>query len=578
MTTEERERLETAKEEVTLRLSRLDISRYHLSDTDARLEEYSTEVARNPEGHNLWEQLAVERFFRMIDRYGLDTKSVRRFFTFYEYLHFPGKRGLRRYRLTPVQAFQFASVYGFLHPDGRRVVREAVLYVPRKFSKTTGSAAFAIYDLLYGDANAEAYVGANSQDQAKKCFDVIRGCMRKLDPDGRQFVINEQMVKPTHRRSTDPRHSRTAIAQCLTANARTKDGLNASTVIMDEFSQARDSTLLTVLTTSMGVRDNPLTIITTASDVFEGPFYQMLAGYKRVLLGEYEDDSLFAHLFEPDINDPEDQESTWRKVHPHYGITVNEDFYMHEYRKAQRDGAEAKLAFRTKLLNVYSENEQKSWIPATVAKACARSFRIADIKGQPAAMVAIDLSVRDDFSAVTCGFYELKRHCFIYHTSYFFPEGALTDHVNETLYRGWAEQGHLTLLPGEVIDYGAIVDYILELNRQVRIIGIGYDPYKSQEAINMLTTAKAGPVLRSVSQTYGSFNSAVESFEVCIRTGKVEMNDNPINWYCFGNAVLDEDRLENVKPVKRQRSQKIDGVVTMLMCHKMFMDTHRKPI
>ena len=574
MTTEERERLEIAKEEVTRRLSRLNISRYHLSGTDIRLEQYTMEVARNPDAHNLWEQLAVERFFRMIDRYGLNAKAVRRFFTFYEYLHFPGKRGLRRYRLTPVQAFQFASVYGFLHQDGRRVVREAVLFVPRKFSKTTGSAAFAIYDLLYGDANAEAYVGANSQDQAKKCFDVIRGCMRKLDPDGRQFVINEQMVKPTHRRVTDPRHSRTAMAQCLTANARTKDGLNASTVIMDEFSQARDSTLLTVLTTSMGVRDNPLTvIITTASDVFDGPFYQMLAGYKRVLLGEYEDDSLFAHLFEPDINDPEDQESTWRKVHPHYGITVNEDFYMHEYRKAQRDGAEAKLAFRTKLLNIYSQNEQKSWIPASLARECAKEIRIADIKGQPPAMVAIDLSVRDDFSAVTCGFYDEERHRFKYHTAYFFPEEALIDHVNETLYRGWAQQGHLILLKGEVIDYRAITDYILQLNEHVRIIGIGYDSYKSKEVVNMLSNSGAGQVLRSVSQSYGAFNSAVESFEVCIRTGKIDINDNPINWYCFGNAVLDEDRMENVKPVKRQKSHKIDGVITMLMCHKMFMET-----
>ena len=56
---------------------------------------------------------------------------------------------------------------------------------------------------------------------------------------------------------------------------------------MDEFSQALDSDLLTVLTTSMGVRENPLTvIITTASDVFDGPFYEMLQGYKALLLGE----------------------------------------------------------------------------------------------------------------------------------------------------------------------------------------------------------------------------------------------------------------------------------------------------
>ena len=216
------------------------------------------------------------RFFRMAAKYGINATEVRRFFTLYENLYFPGKAGPQRYALTSVQAFQFTNIYGFWH-NGRRVVREVALYVPRKFSKTTSSASLAVDDLLYGDANAESYTGANSNDQAKKCFDVIRGCVRKLDPKERRYTVNEQTIKSR-------RKDRTAFAQCLTANARTKDGLNASTVIMDEFSQARDNSLLTVLTTSMGVRENPLTvIITTASDVFDGPFYEMLQGYKSVI-------------------------------------------------------------------------------------------------------------------------------------------------------------------------------------------------------------------------------------------------------------------------------------------------------
>ena len=96
----------------------------------------------------------------------------------------------------------------------------------------------------------------------------------------------------------------------------------------------RDSDLLNVLTTSMGVRENPLTvIITTASDVFRRPiFTKMLQGYKDVLLGEFEDDSLFAHIFEPDLDDPENEEATWRKVQPHMGVTVSMDFYRQEYK------------------------------------------------------------------------------------------------------------------------------------------------------------------------------------------------------------------------------------------------------
>ena len=568
MTEEEKDKLRQAKADVTDLLARTRIERYRLTDVDSRLDAYVREVASNPDGHNLYEQLAVARFFRMCDKYGINATEVWQFADFYESLYFPGKAGQQRYELTPVQYFQFASIFAFWVGD-KRVVREVVLYVPRKFSKTTSTASLAIYDLLYGDANAESYTGANSSDQAKKCFDVIRNCVRKLDPKERRYAINEQTVK-------SKRKDRTAFAQCLTANARTKDGLNASTVIMDEFSQARSSELLTVLTTSMGVRDNPLTaIITTASYVFDGPFYEMLQGYKSVLLGEYEDDSVFAHIFEPDLDDAEDDESTWLKVHPHLGITVSLEFYRQEYKNAVRNGSEAMLAFRTKLLNLYAENEQRSWISSTLARHISKPMAIDGIKGRPDAMVAIDLSESDDFSALTMGMYDAGQKNFYFHTAYFFPAGALPGHPNEKLYRTWAERGFLILTDGDVIDYRRIVEYVLWLNQFVRILGIGYDPWKSQEVINMLAASGAGNVIKGIRQTYGTFTAPVESFEHGAKTGHIFINDNPINAYCFGNAVLDSDRLENCKPVKRKQTQKIDGVITTLMCMRLFIDYER---
>lgn len=568
MTEEEKDKLRAAKVDVTARLAAMDIDRYRLPEVDSRLDEYVRMVAADPDGHNLWEQLAVLRFFGMIDKYGINLTEVQLFFDFYESLYFPGKSGHQRYKLTPVQAFQFASIFAFWE-DGRRVVREVVLYVPRKFSKTTSTASLAIYDVLYGDANAECYTGANSSDQAKKCFDVIRGCFRRLDPKERRYTVNEQQIKSRRR-------DRSAFAQCLTANARTKDGLNASTVIMDEFSQAKDSELLTVLTTSMGVRENPLTaIITTASDVFDGPFYEMLQGYKAVLLGEYEDDTVFAHLFEPDIDDAEDDERTWYKVHPHLGVTVSINFYRQEYKKALRDGAEAMLAFRTKLLNVYAENEQRSWISSTLARHISKPMAIDALRGRPDAMVAIDLSESDDFSAVTLGIYDAAGKIFNFHTAYFFPSGALPGHPNEKLYRTWADRGYLYLTDGDVIDYAAIVNYVLYLNQHARILGIGYDPWKSQEVINMLAASGAGNVIKGIRQTYGTFTAPVESFEHGAKTGHIFINDNPINAYCFGNAVLDSDRLENCKPIKRKHNQKIDGVITKLMCLRLFIDYER---
>lgn len=545
-----------------------------IAGTDGRIAEYLGGVVSDPDGHNLYELLGVRRFIRMAGRYRWNAAAVRRFIRFYESIRFSGVNGRRRYRLTPVQTYFFSGIFGFRTDDGRRLTRSVYLFVPRKFSKTTSVASLAVYDLLFGDNNAQAYVGANSYDQAKICFDEIRAIMRDIDPTQRHIRINRERIFFTDR-------GRDSLIRCLTSNARTGDGLNASLVIMDEYAQARDTAgkggadLKNVLTSSMGARREPLTVVmTTASDVVDGPFARELDGVEAVLRGEAENDGLFALLFMPDVDDEEGDPHTWRKVQPHLGITVQPDFYEREWANA-RLSADNMMVFRTKMLNVFASSEREGWIGADVARKAFVHTGLSDLGGRPDAMAAIDLSERDDFSAVSVGVYDYHAKSFFFHTAYFFPEGALAGHPNEKMYRIWAEQGWLTLTEGDVIDYRAIVGYILDVNKKVRLLGIGYDPWKSQEVVNMLAASGAGNVLKPVRQTYGYFTAPVESFEHGIRTGRVKMNDNPINAYCFGNAVLDEDTLENVKPVKRSQNQKIDGVITMLMCMRLFIDYER---
>lgn len=559
-----RERLVEAKQQVSERLAAVEWRKYHLRRIDRRVEAYCKGVAASPGAHCLWEQLAVERFLRLYAKYGIDIAAVRRFFNFYEALYFPGANGPTRFRLTPVQAFQFCSIYGFVRPDGRRLVCEACLFVPRKFSKTTSSAAFSVWDLIFGEANAESYIGANSADQAKKCFDVIRTVVQHLDPGERRFTVNQQIIKSHW-------GGRTAKAQCLTANARTKDGLNASTTIMDEYSQARDSNLLNVLTTSMGVRREPLTvIITTASDVFDGPFIDKLAGYKRILLGEVDDDTVFAHLFEPDVGDEEGSEAVWTKVHPHMGVTVSLDFYRREWVKAQRDGADAMMAFRTKLLNIYTTSERRRWISRELATRCVRHTPFMPA-ADTVAQIGVDFSKCNDFTAVTTAYYTPSTARFYFDTRYFFPEEALNGHPNEEIYRKWAAQGHLSLIPGPTIDYRAIIAHIESVGSLVPVIKIGYDANLATDFANTLRLMDWGDALFPVPQSHGYFSAPVFSLEKFMTEGYVEIDDNPITLWCFDNCVLDENANGDFKPMKKTGNAKIDGVITMLMAMRQYL-------
>ena len=543
-------------------------TKYHnaLVDTDKRIGDYVFGVIDNPEAHNLYEILGVQRFLQMLDKYEWKAKKVRHFFRFYETIRFSGLRGRTRYKLTPVQAYQFASIYGFARADGRRLIRTAYLFVPRKFSKTTSCAAMAVYDMLFGDNNAQAYVGANSYDQAKICFDEIRSIMFDIDPREKHFKVNREKI-------TFKDHGRDSLIQCLTANAKTKDGLFASLVIMDEYAQARNTAgrngadLKNVLTTSMGPRREPLTIvITTASEVVDGPFAHELEGVMAVLRGEAESDTMFASIFMPDVDDAEDDPATWAKVQPHLGITVQSDYYENEWENAQLS-AENMLAFRTKLLNVFTINDEKTWFSHEKAQELVGNFSIDNVQGRPDCAVAFDLSVHDDFSAVSYTVYLSTTKSFYTHTDYYFPEGALRKHPNEQLYRLWHEKGYLKLCKGKKIDTALITEDILRRSKLVNIVRIGYDAYKAQELTSILKSVGARNVLTPFSQTYGNFNLPVESFEMLAwsEPPKIMMNNNPINTFCLENCVIDSDNLENKKPIKLSQYRKIDGTITMLM-------------
>ena len=547
------------------RLQEVNVEDYTLDQTDIRLKDYVKSAISHPDDHNLYELLSILRFIRLLDAYIFKPTEVKKFIVFYENLKFSGLKGRVKYRLTPIQVFQFANILGFYRTPEKRLCRDALLFVPRKYSKTTSVASLAIYDLLFGDANAQAYVAANSYDQAQICFGEIKNILKSLDKRFKNFKINREQV-------FSKRRGRTSFARCLASNPDKLDGLNASTVILDEFSQADSAELKNVLTSSMGARVNPMTIvITTASDKLESPFVNMLNSYKAVLRGEVENDSIFAHIFEPDVNDAEDDPHTWAKVQPHLGITVQAVYYENEYRKAQMT-AEDMLTFRTKLLNLFVQDEAKVWFTSGEIEAmCKDDNDLKTLKNRPDAMVAVDLSVCDDFSSVSYNIYLPEIKMFHIHNDYYFPRKMLISHPNRELYERWAADGYLRLCDGNVIDYRMIVNDINARNREsVRILNIGYDPYKSMEFVNMMGASGAKKVLQPIKQTYGTFTSPVESFEIAARTGRVTFNYNPINWYCFGNAVIDEDRLENRKPIKKSQNAKIDGAVTSVMTFYLY--------
>lgn len=55
--------------------------------------------------------------------------------------------------------------------------------------------------------------------------------------------------------------------------------------------------------------------------------------------------------------------------------------------------------------------------------------------------------------------------------------------------------------------------------------------------------------------------------------GSIVIDNNEITRWCFSNVSLKEDHNENIKPVKVEKQNKIDGVIAMIQALGIYLET-----
>ena len=63
-------------------LKEINVKSYQLERADDRLNVYCYECINNPDGHNLYELLAVKRFFKLLDKYIFKVTEIQSFIYF----------------------------------------------------------------------------------------------------------------------------------------------------------------------------------------------------------------------------------------------------------------------------------------------------------------------------------------------------------------------------------------------------------------------------------------------------------------------------------------------------------------
>lgn len=234
--------------------------------------------------------------------------------------------------------------------------------------------------------------------------------------------------------------------------------------------------------------------------------------------------------------------------------------------------------FRTKLLNVFETAGGQTWISGQTIRDHTRKVDVSLLDTKPICEVAVDLSVRDDFSAVSYYLYFKEGGVSRTHiiTDYYLPRQTLEKHPNREMYQRWVEGGWMKVCGTETIDYEQIARDIVRNGSDRRILQVGFDPNRAQSFQNALVAMGGKPYLVPYKQTNYYFTKAVEATEELLFNNRLTFDPNPINAYCFDNAVLDVDKMENKKPMKKSANLKIDGCITAVMAIGLSIEQPRK--
>nr|DAU25815.1 MAG TPA: Large Terminase [Caudoviricetes sp.] len=504
-------------------------------------------------------RLACQRYlswFNKEDRY-FDEKAADRVVKFLQLLpQSTGKFAGKPLQLQSWQKWVIYSIFGFKHKkDGKRVVREVYIEVARKCGKSTLAAGIMLYMLTAdGENEAQIIFAANSYSQAQLAFTMSKNFISHLDKKGKLFKTFRDQIKFPATKS---------VMKVVSADADKLDGLNSSAFVLDEYHAAKSNNVANVLTSSVGMREQPLMLyITTAGFDMTNPCYQLRSTYIDILDGKLQDDSIFSAIYTLDDGDDIEDESNWIKCQPNLDLTVTKE-YIHSQLNKAKNSPLLLTNFKTKLMNIWCSNANGEWIGSNYINECTAKFDLSDSMFRGCSgYLGIDLSSTSDLTAISLMIPLSDRYYF--KNWYYLPEVTLKEGANREKYAQWKRQGYLNITSGNVVDYNRVISDIEEINKVIPIECISYDQWQSTMAITQLT--EKGFNCQPYSQTTGALNKPTRYMEIIARNGAAVFDDNPIIRWNFANCEIIEDSNENIKPVKinKDSQKKIDGVHAML--------------
>ncbi len=253
-----------------------------------------------------------------------------------------------------------AALFGSLMPDGRRMVRKPFILVPKKNSKTTGSAGIMITALLMDDAPRQPYfLYGPSQEIAQGAFDQAVG-MVQADP-----VLRDRFHIRAHMKLIEDLKTDSTL-KIQTFDEGVATGVKPKGMLVDEIhvlgKRHYAQRVLGQLWGGLVSRpDGFMVIITTQSDEPPaGVFKAELQLARDIRDGRVKGVAAttlpflyeFPEEFQTDRDQPWRDPACWHQVLPNLGRSVRLDLMEQGFAEAEAKGNEELIRWVSQHLNI----------------------------------------------------------------------------------------------------------------------------------------------------------------------------------------------------------------------------------
>lgn len=350
--------------------------------------------------------------------------------------------------------------------------------------------------------------------------------------------------------------------RAISAEAYSKHGFNASMVIYDELHAAPSRDLWDVLTTSMGARQQPLTLaISTAGYDRHSILWELYQHAKRVEADPALDPKFLPVIFEAPIGADWTDEKVWKKANPALGDFRSLEEMRDVAERAKQIPAQENT-FRRLYLNQWTEQAER-WLTKASWDACKQPINWDDYKGRPC-YVGGDLSMTTDLTAIVAifpeddGGFAVLPCCFV-------PKDTIRmrSQRDHRPYDLWHKQAVLEATDGNVIDYERVRQKLNEWHRMFDVRMVCFDPYNATDLVNRLKQ-QDGIECTTIVSGYRDQSPPTKSLTKAILSKSLRHDGHPVLADHIGNAALDDDGYGNIKLSKKRSTERIDAAAALV--------------